>query len=107
MPRLRATDAEASSRLPFSSSTPGQHHPADAPCHRRNLEQTMTTILLLKLIALTYVGLLAAGLLMPGVVGMRNHLRTMPEFIRKLFWVYYTFIGLCLIAFGTGTFFFA
>ena len=67
----------------------------------------MTTILLLKLIALTYVGLLAAGLLMPGVVGMRNHLATMPDFIRKLFWVYYTFIGLCLIAFGTGTFIFA
>jgi len=64
----------------------------------------MNTPLLLKLTALTYVGLLAAGILMPRVVGLREHLKTMPKFIRQLFWVYYTFIGLCLVAFGVGTF---
>lgn len=64
----------------------------------------MNTILLLKFAAFTYVGLIAAGLLMPRVVGLREHLRSLPEFIRKLFWVYYTFIGLCLVAFGIGTF---
>ena len=64
----------------------------------------MNTPLLLKLTALTYVGLLAAGILMPRVVGLREHLQAMPTFIRQLFWVYYTFIGLCLIAFGLGTF---
>ncbi len=64
----------------------------------------MNAILLLKLAAFTYLGLIVAGLLMPGVVGLRDHLRALPEFIRKLFWVYYTFIGLCLISFGFGTF---
>ena len=64
----------------------------------------MNTILLLKLTALTYLGLLAAGLLMPGVVGLREHTRALPRFIRQLFWVYYTFIGLCLVSFGLGTF---
>lgn len=67
----------------------------------------MNTALLLKLASLTYLGLLAAGLLMPGVVCMRDHLRALPKFIRQLFWVYYTFIGLSLIAFGLGTFFLA
>ena len=64
----------------------------------------MNTILLLKLTALTYLGLLAAGLLMPGVVGLREHTSSLPKFIRQLFWVYYTFIGLCLVSFGLGTF---
>jgi hypothetical protein len=70
-------------------------------------EITMNTTLLLKLAALTYLGLLAAGLLMPRVVGLGEHIRTLPQFIRQLFWVYYTFIGLCLISFGLGTFFLA
>jgi len=64
----------------------------------------MNTILLLKLTALTYLGLLAAGLLMPGVVGIHEHTRSLPKFIRQLFWVYYIFIGLCLVSFGLGTF---
>ena len=64
----------------------------------------MNTPLLLKLAALTYFGLIAAALLMPEVVGLREHLRALPDFIRKLFWVYYAFIGLCLVAFGVGTF---
>jgi len=67
----------------------------------------MNLTLLLKLAALTYLGLLAAGLLMPRVVGLPEHIRALPIFIRQLFWVYYTFIGLCLISFGLGTFFFA
>jgi hypothetical protein len=67
----------------------------------------MNTTLLLKLAALTYLGLLAAGLLMPRVVGLPEHIRSLPKFIRQLFWVYYTFIGLCLISFGLGTFFLA
>ncbi len=67
----------------------------------------MNAILLLKLASFTYLGLLAAGVLMPGVVGLREHLRPLPVFIRQLFWVYYSFIGLCLVAFGMGTFFLA
>ena len=40
-------------------------------------------------------------------VKLRDHLRQLPPFIRNLFWVYYAFIGLMLIGFGTLTFFFA
>jgi hypothetical protein len=67
----------------------------------------MNTTLLLQLTSLTYLGLVAAGLLMPRVVGLRENIRSLPKFIRQLFWVYYTFIGLCLVSFGLGTFFLA
>lgn len=67
----------------------------------------MNTVLILKLASLTYPGLLAAGLLMPHVVGLREHTRALPQFIRQLVWVYYAFIGTCLVSFGLGTFFLA
>ena len=67
----------------------------------------MNPTFLLQLASFTYLGLIAAGLLMPRVVGLREHLRTLPKFIRQLFWVYYSFIGLCLVSFGLGTFVFA
>lgn len=67
----------------------------------------MTTLQLLRLASFTYLGLLAAGLSMPRIVGLREHLRALPRFIRQLFWVYYVFIGLCLVGFGLGTFFLA
>jgi hypothetical protein len=41
---------------------------------------------------------------MPGVVGLRTHLAKLPSFICRLFWVYYAFIGLCLVSFGVLTF---
>jgi len=63
-----------------------------------------TLTLLLKLAGLLHLGLLCAGLLMPRVVGLRVHLATLPRFIRRLFWVYYVFIGLCLVGFGLLTF---
>ena len=44
---------------------------------------------------------------MPRVVGLHEHIRSLPKFIRQLFWVYYSFIGLCLVSFGLGTFCFA
>lgn len=64
----------------------------------------MNTALLLKLASLSYLGLLAAGLLMPRVVSLHQHLAALPAFIRQLFWVYYAFIGLSLVSFGLGTF---
>jgi hypothetical protein len=67
----------------------------------------MNPVLVLKFAAITHLGLIAAGLLMPGVVQLRQHLTTLPPFIRQLFWVYYAFIGLCLVGFGTGTYFLA
>src|SRR6266404_5347143 len=63
-----------------------------------------TLTLLLQLAGILHLGLLCAGLMMPGVVGLRTHLATLPSFIRRLFWVYYAFIGLCLVSFGCLTF---
>src|SRR5436189_2208607 len=55
--------------------------------------------LLLQVAGVLHLGLMCAGLLMPQVVGMRTHLATVPPFIRQLFWVYYSFIALCLVGF--------
>jgi hypothetical protein len=63
--------------------------------------------LLLRLAGVLHVGLMCAGLQMPRVVRMRFHLATMPPFIRQLFWVYYSFIALCLVAFSIITIVFA
>jgi hypothetical protein len=63
--------------------------------------------LLLQIAGVLHLGLMCAGLLMPKVVRMRWHLATLPPFIRQLFWVYYTFIGLCLVSFSLITIVFA
>lgn len=44
---------------------------------------------------------------MPQVVGMKSELRTLPEFLRQLFWTYYIFIGATILGFGLITFFYA
>jgi hypothetical protein len=62
---------------------------------------------LLQLGGLMYLGLLCAGTTMVWTVKLREHLKPLPEFIRRLFWVYYAFIGTMLIGFGTLTFLFA
>jgi hypothetical protein len=64
-------------------------------------------VLLLQIAGLLHLGLICAGVLMPRSVGLRTHLATLPPFIRNLFWVYYTFIGLCLASFGIITVVFA
>jgi len=65
----------------------------------------MTT--LLQVAGVMHFGLLAAGLLMPRAIGLREHLALLPSFIRRLYWVYYLFIGFCLLSFGSLTFCFA
>lgn len=65
----------------------------------------MKLTLLLQLAGILHLGLAAAGLLMPRVVRMREHLGTLPPFLRSLFQVYYAFIALCLIGFGALSFF--
>jgi hypothetical protein len=62
---------------------------------------------LLQVAGVLHLGLMCAGLLMPRVVRMRWHLATLPPFIRQLFWVYYSFIGLCLVSFSLITIIFA
>lgn len=64
-------------------------------------------ILLLQLAALMHLGLVCAGALMPRAVNLKNNLAVLAPFIRRLFWVYYSFIGLCLVSFGLMTFLFA
>lgn len=63
--------------------------------------------LLLQIAGVMHLGLMCAGLLMPRVVEMRLHLAKLPPFIRQLFWVYYSFIGLCLVSFCAITILFA
>jgi len=71
---------------------------------RRNLKGPMNTLTLaLEIAGVFHLGLICAGAMMPGVVGMRSHLAALPPFVRQLFWVYYSFIGLCLVSFGTIT----
>jgi hypothetical protein len=66
-----------------------------------------TLTLLLQIAALLHLGLLWAGASMPRAVHLSTHLAKLPPFLRRLFLVYFVFIGLCLVAFGTLTFFFA
>ncbi len=63
--------------------------------------------LLLKIAGLLHLGLIGAGLMMPRATGLKRHVATLPPFVRQLFWVYYAFIGLCLVSFGVLTFTFA
>jgi hypothetical protein len=67
----------------------------------------ITLTLLLQIAGVLHLGLMGAGLLMPQVVGMRGHLAALPPFIRQLFWVYYSFIALCLVSFSIITIVFA
>jgi len=54
-----------------------------------------------------HLGLVWAGATMPRAVSLRVHLATLPPFVRRLFWVYYAFIGVTLLGFGLITFFYA
>ena len=62
---------------------------------------------LLKVASFSYIGLLAAGLLMPRVTGLWTEARKMGPFAQGLFHTYYLFIGLCLVGFGVGSWVYA
>jgi hypothetical protein len=68
---------------------------------------TMRLTALLQIAGVMHLGLMCAGLMMPKVVNMRAHLAGLPAFIRQLFWVYYSFIALCLVSFSVITIAFA
>jgi hypothetical protein len=68
---------------------------------------THNLTLLLELAGMMHLGLMCAGALMPRAVNLRAHLAVLPPFIRRLYWVYYAFIGLCLVSFGLLTVTFA
>ena len=72
---------------------------------KKNMKTNLT--ILLQIAGILHLGLLCAGALMPRAVGLRTHLASLPIFIRRLFWVYYTFIGACLVSFGLITLTFA
>ena len=63
--------------------------------------------LALKGAALTHLGLVAAGALMPFATGLWSECAKLTPFARTLFRVYYAFIGLCLFSFGIGSWIFA
>jgi len=60
----------------------------------------MEMTIILKGAALTHLGLIAAGALMPKAVDLWKHVKDLPPFIRRLFKVYYVFIGFMLLSFG-------
>jgi hypothetical protein len=68
---------------------------------------TATLTALLKIAGLLHLGLIWAGASMPKAVNLREHLAVLPPFIRRLFFVYLSFIGLMLAGFGCLTFFYA
>jgi hypothetical protein len=68
---------------------------------------TSTLTVLLQIAAILHIGLLCAGASMPKAVNLRGHLASLPPFLRQLFLVYFSFIALMLVGFGTLTFFFA
>jgi hypothetical protein len=67
----------------------------------------VTLTILLKFAALLHTSLICAGAAMPKAVNLRAHLRTLPAFIQRLYWVYYGFIGLIIVSFGLLTWFYA
>lgn len=62
--------------------------------------KTTTLTILLQIAGVLHLGLLCAGAVMPRAVNLRANLAALPPFIRRLFWVYYSFIALCLVSFG-------
>jgi hypothetical protein len=68
---------------------------------------TSTLTTLLQIAAILHIGLLCAGASMPKAVNLRGHLGSLPPFLRQLFFVYFTFIALVLVGFGSLTFLFA
>jgi len=68
---------------------------------------TLHLVTMLKIAGLLHIGLICAGATMPRVVRLGDHLAALPRFIRRLFWVYYGFIGMCLAGFGAASFFLA
>jgi hypothetical protein len=63
--------------------------------------------LLLQIGGVLHLFLIWAGASMPAAVKLGSHLGILPPFIRRLFYVYYSFIGVMLIGFGCLSFFFA
>ena len=61
---------------------------------------TAKLVTLLQIAGLLQIGLLLAGATMPKAVDLRRHLAALPPFIRRLFWVYFLFIGLTFVSFG-------
>jgi len=62
--------------------------------------KTNELILLLQIAGVLHLGLMCAGVMMPRAVNLRGNLAVLPPFIRRLFWVYYCFVALCLVSFG-------
>ena len=67
----------------------------------------MNLELALRLAALVHLGLIAAGALMPRATGLWSDTKKLTPFGRRLFRIYYAFIGLCLFSFGIGSWVFA
>ena len=56
---------------------------------------------LIQLGGLVHFAILIASALTPGVLEWRRHLANLPPLLRRLFWVYGSFIVLVIVSFGT------
>lgn len=63
--------------------------------------------ILIQIAGLLHLVLLVAGVQMPRVVGFNEHISVLPTFLRRLFRVYYAFIGGIVMAFGVISYFLA
>jgi hypothetical protein len=104
---LRGPAGRRSGLPPVPSTVHLERDPADAERLQVHFMKTSMITLLLQIAGILHLGLIGAGAVMPKVVDLRAHLAALPGFIRQLFWVYYSFIGLCLVSFGCITFIFA
>ncbi|HWX22878.1 MAG TPA: hypothetical protein VN578_23500 [Candidatus Binatia bacterium] len=67
----------------------------------------MKLVILLQIAAVLHGGLVCAGATMPRAVQLRQNLQSLPVFVRRLFWVYYGFIGFLLVSLGVLTWVYA
>ncbi len=58
----------------------------------------------LQIAGLLQISLLAPGLTMARVVGLREQINGLPSFTQRLFWVYYAFTGIHFVGCGAVTF---
>ena len=84
--------------IPYSSTTSSCRCCTPSAQPERNMK-TMNLTLLLQIAGIMHLGLICAGALMPRAVNLRTNIAVLPPFIQRLFWVYYAFIGLCVVSF--------
>jgi hypothetical protein len=81
-----------------SFDSPAIYHRGADPLHSNpKPNDPMNLVIALQLAGLLHFGLIAAGVTMPKVIKLRESLAALPAFPRRLFWVYYVFVGYTIL----------